>query len=233
MSEGEKGAKSIERMCEEYLAKHRDFFKSRPGLLQKMDLPHGTATVPSLLDKRMAMLSEEKESIEKKMHGLVKTAGVNEKSSLRVYRVGRDFIHALRRGVEVTPGTCCAVLRRHFKDLYFNVLVFSGETDLKDHKIKMGDQRIAGIVRHAFDSHQMNCGPFSAAERAALFGADAARFNSSLVAPLGGHGDAEPYGLLVLGSDDAARFAPGLGTMFLIQLGEIIEAALGVGSASG
>lgn len=219
---------TTERAVVDYLERHADFFKNRAELLQKMDLPHGTDTVPSLLDKRMALLEEEKEQLEEKVRGFIATADMNEKSSVRIYRIGRDLLRMLRCGEDATAETCCTIMRRHFRDLNFDILVFSDATDLGRRRVKFDDRRIAGVVRRAFARRELSCGPFNAAERTVLFGADAKRIGSVLVAPLGGYGDAEPYALLVVTSGDPMRFSPGRGTMFLLQLGELLEAALGV-----
>ena len=217
-----------DRACLDYLSEHRDFFMRHPDLLERMELPHGTETVPSLLSKRMELMSKENDRLRSETLGFMKTAEINEQLSLRIYRTGCDFIRLALRG-EVTPRICCDAIRRHFTDFHVNILVFGDEpTDAANQKVKSGDQRIAGIVRYVFDERQLSCGPFSAAERTTLFGDGAARYRSVLVAGLGGHGKHAPYGLLVLASTREGRFAPGLGTMFLVQLNELTETVLGV-----
>lgn len=219
-----------ERACLDYLNAHDDFFTRHPELLERMKLPHGTQTVPSLLDKRMALLDEENEKLRAKVLQFIRTAEMNERLSFRIYRTGRDFMRAMARGdgKPITPQQCCAVMRRHFGDLHINILAFDEENDIANYKVRMNDQRIAGILRYVFDERQLSCGPFTAAERALLFGANAARFQSALMAGLGGHGKDAPFGLLILASANAGRFAPGLGTMFIVQLGELVETVLGV-----
>ena len=79
-----------------------------------------------------------------------------------------------------------------------------------------------------FTRRQLSCGPFNPAEKVALFGKRAMLAASALAAPLGGYKGEGRYGLLVLTSRDVEKFMPGMGTMFLVQLVGIIEAALGV-----
>lgn len=218
-----------DKECIEYLKKNSDLFVRHPDLLDDMELPHGSSTVPSLLNKRMQMLEEKNKKLKAEVARYIEIAQVNEKLSFNIYQLGNDLIRLLLRNKELTIHQCIKAIKKQFTDLHINILVYGDEpTDVASNKIKIGEQRIAGIARHVFNERQFSCGPFNAAERAALLGTDAARFRSMLVAGLGGYRKTQPYGLLILASNDEKRFAPGLGTMFLVQLGELVETALGV-----
>jgi hypothetical protein len=56
-----------------------------------------------------------------------------------------------------------------------------------------------------------------------LFGEQAERIASIALVPLGEHGE---LGLLAVGSHEADRFGPTLGTAFLTRIGELVTAAL-------
>ena len=53
---------------------------------------------------------------------------------------------------------------------------------------------------------------------------DADELASLVYVPL--RGDAGPLGILALGSPDARRFTPDMGTLYLVRLGELLSAAL-------
>jgi uncharacterized protein YigA (DUF484 family) len=63
------------------------------------------------------------------------------------------------------------------------------------------------------------CGRFKAGQLQYLFGDQAEAIESVALVPLG---HKSTYGLLAIGSQDASRFHPGMGTLFLTHLGELI-----------
>ena len=67
------------------------------------------------------------------------------------------------------------------------------------------------------------CGHFGETIRVAFFGSSGAELRSLALVPLGA-GAAE--GVLALGSVDADRFPPGVGTDFLARMGELITATV-------
>jgi uncharacterized protein YigA (DUF484 family) len=64
------------------------------------------------------------------------------------------------------------------------------------------------------------CGRLQPPKLAVLFGGDADKVQSTALLPLGRHG------LLAVGSSDANRFYPGMGTLFLRLMAEALAAAL-------
>jgi len=69
-----------------------------------------------------------------------------------------------------------------------------------------------------FKSGRPQCGRFKNEQLRYLFGDQAEAIESVALIPLGQH---SAYGLLAIGSQDAARFHPGMGTLFLTHLGEL------------
>jgi uncharacterized protein YigA (DUF484 family) len=78
-------------------------------------------------------------------------------------------------------------------------------------------------VRALVVSGKPRCGQVREDDRVALLGDAAARVASMALVPLGAGCD---HGLLALGSEDAARFHPGMGTDFLERIAELVVAAL-------
>jgi uncharacterized protein YigA (DUF484 family) len=68
------------------------------------------------------------------------------------------------------------------------------------------------------------CGRFKAEQLQYLFGDQAQAIESVALIPLGHHCK---HGLLAIGSQEASRFHPGMGTLFLTHLGELMDLLLG------
>jgi hypothetical protein len=60
-------------------------------------------------------------------------------------------------------------------------------------------------------------------DTAGLFGEAAAHLRSFSYVPLR---DSETFGLLALASEDAQRFYPEMGTLYLKRIGELVSAAI-------
>jgi len=67
------------------------------------------------------------------------------------------------------------------------------------------------------------CGPAAASPFLAWFGDARDHVRSLALVPLG---QTKSFGLLALGSEDAQRFYPEMGTLYLRRLGELVAAAL-------
>ena len=67
------------------------------------------------------------------------------------------------------------------------------------------------------------CGPLSPERALALFGDGGASIHSAAIVPI--HADGQS-GIIAIGSSDATRFSPEMGTDFLNRLGEIISQKL-------
>ena len=68
-----------------------------------------------------------------------------------------------------------------------------------------------------------NCSAEPAADTIALFGAAAPLLSSYAYVPLR---DGETFGLLALASEEPRRYYPGMGTLYLSRLGDLIGCAL-------
>ncbi|HTE15232.1 MAG TPA: DUF484 family protein, partial [Burkholderiales bacterium] len=68
-----------------------------------------------------------------------------------------------------------------------------------------------------------NCSAESAADTAVLFGGRAPKQGSYAYVPLR---DGEIFGLLALASEEPKRYYPGMGTLYLSRLGDLIGCAL-------
>ena len=80
------------------------------------------------------------------------------------------------------------------------------------------------LFDRAMSADKPVCGRLPAAQAEFLFGAHAGDTASAAVLPLGASG--RRFGLLAIGSRDPQRFHPGMGTMFLRNLAEVVTRVL-------
>jgi uncharacterized protein YigA (DUF484 family) len=73
---------------------------------------------------------------------------------------------------------------------------------------------------------QPACGPLAVSDAAAWFGEIAPHLRAFACIPLRPAAGATPVGVLVLASEEAKRFYPGMGTLYLEHLGQLAGAAL-------
>jgi uncharacterized protein YigA (DUF484 family) len=79
-----------------------------------------------------------------------------------------------------------------------------------------------GQMTHAATLGGPQCGLAAGNPCVAWFGEAAEHVRSVALVPLG---DASAFGLLALGSEDAQRFFPDMGTLYLRRIGELCAAA--------
>ena len=80
------------------------------------------------------------------------------------------------------------------------------------------------LLTTIFKNDKPDCGPFNSAIQKALFGNFSQRIRSAIAMPL--RFNNQKLGLLLFGSPRPDAFAPGKGTMLLVQFGELIAAAI-------
>jgi uncharacterized protein YigA (DUF484 family) len=92
-----------------------------------------------------------------------------------------------------------------------------------------GDDAALRSFDSLFESAKPRCGQVRDSQREFLFGADAGGVASVALVPLlrtGAAGVVTPVGLLAVGSNDPARFHPGMSTEFLARMGDLIADAV-------
>jgi len=205
-----------------YLQDNPGFFEDYAELLAQIYIPHphGGRAIPiaerqiltlreksRMLEGKLAELiqfGEENDAIGEKMHrlcvALVSTGDMQGMLQALYYNLREDFAvpHAAVRVWHPGPG----------------VLAGPEFAPVSDEL-----RQYAGSLEHPF------CGPGANPEVASWFGEAAAQLRSFACTPLRDGGSA-CVGMLALASEDATRFYPEMGTLYLKRLGELAGAAL-------
>ncbi len=206
-----------ESVIAKYLASHPDFFQRHSDLLSTIQVPHG-AGAASLIERQVAILREKSRDLEEQLNGLIRTARGNEQIVTRLQRFTLELMRA--DGIDDVIGTCQDVLREDFNADFVTLKIIGGDDTM--HFISTGNENLKGFD-NLFKSKKPICGHLKEEQQEFLFEKQADKVNSVALVPLFG---AENIGILALGSEDEGRFHPGMGTVFISHLGELISTSI-------
>ncbi|MCC6474255.1 MAG: DUF484 family protein [Burkholderiales bacterium] len=212
-----------------YLERNPGFFEEKAELLSRIYLPHphGGRAI-ALADRQVLTLREKYREMEAKFAELIRFGEENDAIGERMHRLCIALLPA--------PG-----LHEFFSVLHYNLR--------EDFAVPHAALRVWGSARtqaggergefgpcseelksYAAGLAQPLCGANTRTEAAAWFGEAAPHVRSTALMPLREPGAAGAegacIGLLALGSEDAARFYPDMGTLYLKRLGEMVSAGL-------
>jgi hypothetical protein len=208
---------------DEYLRAHPDFFERHAGLLAILKLPHPTGGAVSLIERQVTVLRDKNRQLERKLMDLVQVARDNEQLSVHLHHLALGLIEA--DDLDAAAAIVQEQLRNEFKaDAVVLRLLRRGSNSGSAHRVD-DDEATLALFAELFKSRRAICGRLSDAQLAFLFADQAGEIGSAAAIPLC---DANPLGVLALGSRDESRFHPGMGTLFLGYLGELVSRSIEV-----
>ncbi|MCK5640314.1 MAG: DUF484 family protein [Gammaproteobacteria bacterium] len=204
-----------------YLRKHPDFFTRHDYLLAELNLPHtGTGQAVSLIERQVSILREQKLELKHKIHALTDVAKSNE---ILLEQIQQLIIKLIASpDLDTTLSLLDESLRQ---DFCANLVAIRLIALTKEH-----EQQPGFVARHdeelnAFSTllhkAQPVCGHLKPEQRQFLFADDAHAAASGAIIPLCDPETGEHIGLIGIGSTDAKRFHPEMGTAFLRHLGAV------------
>ncbi len=206
-----------ESIIAKYLASHPDFFQRHSDLLGNIQVPHGAGTA-SLIERQVAILREKSRDLEEQLNGLIRTARGNEQIVTRLQRFTLELMRA--DGIDDVIATCQEVLREDFNADFVTLKIIGGDDTM--HFVDPTNKNLKGFER-LFKTKRPICGRLNEEQQTFLFEDNSDIVNSTALVPLFG---AEKLGILALGSEDESRFHPGMGTVFISHLGELISTSI-------
>lgn len=206
-----------ESILAEYLSTHPDFFQRHPQLLETLQVPHGTGTA-SLIERQVTVLREKSRDLEEQLNGLIRTARGNEQIVTRLQRFTLELMRA--EGIDDVITTCHEILRDDFNADFVTLKIIGGDDTM--HFVSE-DNKILKHFDSLFDSNRPVCGRLKHEQQEFLFKKNSENVKSVALIPLSG---VNKIGLLALGSENETRFHPGMGTVFISHLGELISTSL-------
>lgn len=212
-----------ERAIAEHLLEHSDFLERHPEVLEHLRLRHEAGRAVSLIERQVDILRTRNQQIQGRLNQMLELARENEARVWHLNTLARTLITAETPADVLSGITDC--LKRDFQvDAVF--LGLKGECGAQGPEwLAAGD-----IRRQTYDNFfrlgRIACGGLNADDALLLYPqwpASAAPLTSAAWIPLG---RPTASGMLVLASDEATRFEPDMGTLFLELLGDLVAAAL-------
>jgi uncharacterized protein YigA (DUF484 family) len=206
-----------------YLQDNPVFFEQYADLLSRITLvhPHGDHTI-ALADRQLLALRDRSKSLEAKLAELIRFGEENDAIGEKMHRLCVALLEAT--ALETLLSALHYNLREDFAIPHTALRLWIGQ--------QPGLPEFAAVSTEVKDyaaalSHP-SCGPGGHAEAASWFGDAAAHLRSFALIPLrGAAANAQScIGLLALASEDAMRFYPEMGTVYLKRLGELASAGL-------
>ena len=204
-----------------YLRRHPDFLKEFPDLAVTLLLPREQGPAASLASYQLEVLRDKNTEFARRLRELIEIAHENETLMVRVHTLTLALMRA--RSLPDTVSRVVASLTEDFNTDLVRIVLFRADPDLPAAEwLIVEPQGVSAMP--AFSEFVKRgeplCGRLQQDKLDALFGERAGDVRSSVLLGIG------EVGLLAIGSLDANRFHPGMGTVFLRQIAELIETAL-------
>ena len=215
---------SLKDVVASYLRKYPDFLVENPELLETLEIHHRSGSAVSLIEKQVEQLRAANEDLNQKLSYLIRVATENEQLMSRLHKLTLELMAIDSRSEFFTH--LGGVLLNDFNTDILQICLFDPE--LADDagedvmSIAADDPRIEPF-NALFEKGETFCGRLDEKRTDFLFGSKARWVQSMALMPLGANGK---HGLMAIGSSDQNRFFPGMGTLFLDLLTDVISTNL-------
>lgn len=201
----------------QYLRDNPGFFDEYAALLAEISVPspHGGRAI-ALSDRQVLTLRDKNKALEAKLAELIEFGEENVAIGEKMHRLCLALVSAASLPSQI--GALQFNLREDFAVPHVGLRFWRGQGDGPEYGA------VSDVLRDYADKlEHPYCGPIGDEEAAGWFGEAGPHIRSIAMMPLR---DADCFGLLVLASEDPARFYPEMGTLYLKRLGELASAAL-------
>lgn len=203
----------------QFLKDHPDFFTQHAELLNTLSVPHPySGQTISLGERQVMLLRDRARGLESKLREFIQFAEENDAIGEKLHKLALGLMRA--RSLDAVLATLYLSLREDFAVPHACLRLWNGRaapdwvefTPVSD-----------ALLQFASGLTAPRCGHEVTEEVRAWFGETGAHLRSFALAPI-----REPgvTGLLVLASEDATRFYPEMGTLYLSWLAELAGAAV-------
>jgi len=215
---------SLKKVVASYLRKHPDFLITHPDVLENLELHHQSGAAVSLIERQIEQLRTSNEDMSKQLNRLMQVASQNEKLMSRLHGLTLELmLIGSKREFFTHLGNS---LLNDFNADILQICLFDQETAALAGEDVMGintDDPALEPFRALLEKNQTVCGRLNESKLNFLFGSKARWVQSTALIPLGEQG---ADGMMAIGSSDPARFYPGMGTLFLDLLANVISVTL-------
>jgi uncharacterized protein YigA (DUF484 family) len=205
----------------DYLRQNPGFFEQNVDLLVNLQIPHphGGRAV-SIGERQLVAVREKTRLLEEKLRELIGFGEENDVVSGKVHRLACRLLEA--GGLDATLDAAYLDLLDHFAVPHVAVRLWNVAE--RDPETKEFGEVAAEMRDFVAQMSSPYCGGHAVYESQAWFGDAAPHLRSfALVALRDGE---RSFGVLALASEDAQRFYPEMGTLYLERIGELLAGAL-------
>jgi uncharacterized protein len=204
-----------------WLRRHPNFLQQFPDLALTLMVPREQGSAASLAGYQLEILRDKNRELSRRLQGLFANAQENERLAVRTHQLTLALMKQNRAADTVRA--MAASLEEDFNGDLVRMVLFAPVPHLDDcdwlQILAEEDNRLAPF-RDCLKDGEPICGRLQPEKNALLYGMRAEDVASSALLPLPG------LGLLAVGSRDANRFFPGMGTLFLRMMGESFDTAM-------
>jgi len=202
----------------QFLRDNPEFFSHYSELLTQINVPHPHSGQAISIGERQVMLLREKtRNLENKLKEFIQFAEENDSIGEKMHALSLGLMRA--RTLPAALEALYLSLNEHFAIPHVRLRLWNCTAQAMSEFDAVGEPLrgfVAGLA-------QPQCGHVAPEEVRAWFGEAGGALQSFALAPLKADG---LEGLLVLASEDAKRFYPEMGTLYLNWLGQLTGAAL-------
>ena len=204
-----------------WLRRHPQFLQQYPDLAMSLVVPRQDGQAASLVGYQLEILREKNRDLSRRLHELASNAQVNEQLTLRTHQLTLALMR--QRTAADTLKAMVAVLAEDFAGDQVAIVLLkpvAGMEGMPWLQVVAADDPRMAVFADALETGEPVCGRLLPARNALLYGGQVDQVQSSALLPLPG------IGLLAVGSGDANRFYPGMGTVFLHMMAQSLLSAL-------
>lgn len=203
-----------------YLQDHPEFFEQYADLLAQIAIPspHGGRAI-SITERQMGALRDKVKQLEGKLAELIRFGEENDGIAAKVHKLAVALLAAQDNGAVLN--TLYDHLGGSFAVPHVAVRLWGAAgcgTAVEFAPVSEEARAFAETLAQPY------CGPGAGPDVMAWFGEAGAHVRSLALLALREHG--ETFGLMVMGSEEPQRFYPGMGTLYVEQIGEMASTAL-------
>ena len=204
-----------------WLRRHPGFLRQFPDLAMTLVVPRDDGPAASLASYQLEVLRDKNRELSRRLTELSANAQVNERLAVRTHQLTLALLK------QATPAdtlrAMAASLAEDFSGDLVRIVVFAPVEGLDDAdwlQVIAQDAIALAPFRDCLREGEPICGRLQEDKNTVLYGDLVDDVQSSALLPLPG------IGLVAVGSRDANRFYPGMGTLFLRMMGESLAVAL-------
>ncbi len=203
----------------QYLRDHPDFFIQHAELLNTLSVPHPySGQTISLGERQVMLLRERARGLEAKLREFIQFAEENDAIGEKLHKLALRLMRA--RSLDAVLAELYLCLREDFAVPHACLRLWTGQA--APDRVEFA--AVSDALREQAGSLATpRCGHEVPDEVRAWFGESGAHLRSFALAPTADHG---VNGLMVLASEEATRFYPEMGTLYLTWLAELSGAAV-------